>query len=380
MFNFGVSIMNNIVVIGGQFGDEGKGRIVDHLSKDVDYVVRWQGGANAGHTIYKDGEKYKTHLLPSGVLRDNVINIIDRGVAIDPAQLVKEIREFGIKPNRLFIDENCPIVLTWHKKLDKFRESKKDAIGTTQKGIGPCYEDWISRRGILLKDIFDPHILQTKLESLAREKLHLLNSYSRKVRHHSYGRLSIANEYIPLRNLAAVLKPYVKDVFPILEEAHYGPEKVLYEGAQSVLLDIAYGDYPNVTSSFTGAKFGLLRPVSGNDRVIGVIKPYETRVGTGPLDPMTEDQQAWFREKGQEFGTTTGRPRKIGHLSIDNLVQAKQIGGITEWAINKLDIALDFYNPEAIEMWLDRIEIDTGIPITFTGFGPNREDLSEICE
>ncbi len=330
------------VLIGAQWGDEGKGKIADLLGAEADVVARYQGGANAGHTICWDDETFVLHLVPSGIFNENVDCVIGNGVVIDPAALIEEIRmikEKGYDPEgRLFISHHAHLIMPYHKALDLAKERSRDAgaIGTTGRGIGPAYVDKYGRAGIRVVDLLDPDSLRIKLRASIEEKNELLRSI--------YGEEGldvekIIEEYVAFDEL---IDPYVTDTTYFLNDALKQGKHILAEGAQGSLLDVDFGTYPFVTSSHPtvgGCCTGLGLPPSSINRVLGIAKAYATRVGNGPfptelLDP-TGDR---LRTIGHEFGATTGRPRRCGWLDLVALKYAVMINGMTEIAITKLDV------------------------------------------
>lgn len=307
---------NNVVVLGTQWGDEGKGKIVDLLTERAKYVVRYQGGHNAGHTLVIDGEKTVLHLIPSGILRENVVSIIANGVVLSPEALMKEmtqLEERGIPVrSRLLLSEACPLILPYHIALDNAREKARGekAIGTTGRGIGPAYEDKVARRGLRVGDLFDKKAFAQKLKEIIEyHNFQLVNYY--KVEPVDYQKT-----LDDIMAIADILTGMVVDVSDLLYKATQKGELVMFEGAQGTLLDIDHGTYPYVTSSNTTA--GGVATGSGLGPryvgyVLGIIKAYSTRVGAGPFPTELFDETGDFlREKGQEFGATTGRSRRTG--------------------------------------------------------------------
>ncbi|MDX1585635.1 MAG: adenylosuccinate synthase [Balneolaceae bacterium] len=334
------------VVVGAQWGDEGKGKIVDHLSKEADYVVRYQGGANAGHTLKFDGKKVVLHLIPSGIFNGDAKCIIGNGVVIDPHALLEEIEHieemgFGLK-SRLFISSAAHIILPYHQTLDQIKEKHRgdDAIGTTGRGIGPAYVSKVSRVGIRAGDLFHPELLKEKVESNLAD----IN----KALEHIYGEEPLDPKPILDNALEAADKlcPYITNTSHILHEAIENDESILLEGAQGSLLDIDHGTYPYVTSSSPtsgGACTGSGIPPTAIDKVMGISKAYCTRVGNGPFPTeLHDDFGELLREKGQEFGATTGRPRRCGWIDLVALKYAVRTNGINELALTKMDVLNDF--------------------------------------
>jgi len=331
----------NTIIVGTQWGDEGKGKIIDILSQDVDYIVRYQGGNNAGHTVVVGEKEFIFHLIPSGILHKGKICCIGNGVVIDPAVLLKEMADIakaGININgRLKISPLAHVILPYHKILDELRETKRaNKIGTTGRGIGPCYADKIIRCGIRMIDLLNPRVLSDKLKDNLKEK----NEVFKKVYNHpGFDFNAIYREYL---RYGKIFAPYISDISLLLNGAINKKKDVLFEGAQGTFLDIDFGTYPFVTSSSAtsgGACIGTgVAPVF-IDKVVGVAKAYTTRVGEGPFP--TEFNTAFgnfMREKGNEFGATTGRPRRCGWFDSVAVRRAVLLSGITELAIMKMDI------------------------------------------
>lgn len=330
------------VVIGAQWGDEGKGKIVDLLSSQVDIVARYQGGANAGHTVVIEGEKYILHLIPSGILHENTICVIGNGVVVDPRALLQEI-EFleskGIRvQGRLLISHRAHLIMPYHKLLDQIKENRDadNKIGTTGRGIGPAYVDKYNRMGIRIVDLLDRETLKIKLRRNIEEKNQLLQ----KIYHEQTLNVEqIINEYLEFDKK---IDPYIKDVSTFLNEAIKQGKKILLEGAQGTLLDIDFGTYPYVTSSSPvsgGACIGVGIGPTKIDRVLGVIKAYTTRVGMGPFPTEIQDEEGVkLRELGAEYGATTGRPRRCGWFDAVIARYAVQVNGIDSFALTKLDV------------------------------------------
>jgi len=331
----------NIVIVGTQWGDEGKGKVIDIFSKNCDYIIRFQGGNNAGHTVVVKGEEFIFHLIPSGILHKGKICVIGNGVVIDPEVLLREIRELDKKGidvrNRLKISLLCHIIFPYHKILDKLREKRRNQkIGTTGRGIGPCYADKINRCGIRMIDLSRPHIFKDKLKDNLKEK----NAIFRKVYNHpGFSFNQIYKEYL---NYAEYLRPFVNNVSNLLNRAVADKKSLLFEGAQGAFLDIDFGTYPYVTSSSTIASAICSGSGVGSskiDKVVGVAKSYTTRVGQGPFPTEFPSKFGEFiRNKGNEFGATTGRPRRCGWFDGVMVAEAVKLSGICELAIMKLDI------------------------------------------
>lgn len=331
----------NTVIVGTQWGDEGKGKVIDILSEKADYIVRYQGGSNAGHTVVVNEKVYIFHLIPSGILHKRKICCIGNGVVIDPAVLIQEIKDlasFGINiDGRLKISPIAHVILPYHKILDELRETKRThKIGTTKRGIGPCYADKISRCGIRMIDLLNPRILKDKLNDNLIEK----NEIFKKVyRHPGFKFNKIYKEYL---NYGKVLSRYISNTHILLNKAIERKKDVLFEGAQGTFLDIDFGTYPFVTSSSAtagGACIGTGIPPIKIDKVVGVAKAYATRVGEGPFPTEFSSYFGKFiRDKGNEFGATTGRPRRCGWFDAVMVKEAILLNGISELAIMKLDV------------------------------------------
>ncbi|MEL6612947.1 MAG: adenylosuccinate synthase [Bacteroidota bacterium] len=415
------------IVIGAQWGDEGKGKVVDLVAPEVDVVARYQGGANAGHTIKWEDKEFVLHLIPSGIFHEGTECVIGNGVVIDPVALMDEIRQvealgFEVE-GRLHISHTAHLIMPYHKRLDTAKEQYRDAgaIGTTGRGIGPAYVDKFARTGIRVVDLLDRDSLRAKLEAALEEKNDLLAKV--------YGADpidvdSMVEEYVDFDRR---IDPFVTDTTALLHRALADGKRVLAEGAQGSLLDVDHGTYPFVTSSHPtagGCCTGLGVPPTAVDRVIGIVKAYSTRVGNGPfptelLGPMGEH----LRAAGQEFGATTGRPRRCGWLDLVALSYATRINGFTELAVTKLDVlagldelhvctayrignkttnrfptdvdtlervepiyetfagfgdisdarTLDDLPPEA-RTYLDFVANRLGVPVTTVGTGPKREE------
>ena len=414
------------VVVGSQWGDEGKGKIVDLLSDEVDIVARYQGGANAGHTICWDDETFVLHLVPSGIFHEGVTCVIGNGVVIDPVAVMEEIatiRELGYDvEGRLLISHNAHLIMPYHKRIEEAQERRRSdgEIGTTGRGIGPAYMDKFARTGIRVVDLLDRDVLRKKLTHAIEEKNAILKGI--------YGADeldvdAIIEEYV---EFDALIDPYVTNTSTYLGSALRDGKHVLAEGAQGSLLDVDFGTYPYVTSSHPtagGACTGLGIPPASVTRSIGIVKAYSTRVGNGPFPTeLTGDVGERLREVGSEFGATTGRPRRCGWLDLVALRYTSMINGFTELAITKLDVltGLDelqvcteyevdgrtrtkfpsevqtlervrpVYSgmpgwseditgveskdglPDAARAYLQRIEDDTGVPIGRISVGPKR--------
>lgn len=330
------------VVIGAQWGDEGKGKVVDLLAPSMDIVARYQGGANAGHTIKWGDETFVLHLIPSGIFHEGTACVIGNGVVIDPKALMDEIRQIEALgypvAGRLKISHNAHLIMPYHKALDEAKERWRDAeaIGTTGRGIGPAYVDKFARSGIRVVDLLDRDGLRKKLTAAIEEKNDILSAI--------YGseRLdvdAIVDEYVEFDQQ---IDPYVTDTSAFLNDALAEGKSILAEGAQGALLDVDHGTYPYVTSSHPtsgGACTGLGIPPTAIDRIIGIVKAYSTRVGNGPFPTELEDETGErLRAEGHEFGATTGRPRRCGWLDLVALNYTSRLNGFTELAVTKLDV------------------------------------------
>jgi adenylosuccinate synthase len=333
--------MPALVLLGAQWGDEGKGKATDLLGDRVDYVVRYQGGNNAGHTVVIGDQKYALHLLPSGILSSNCVPVIGNGVVIDPAVLLEEIKglnERGIDTSKLTISLNAHLITPYHRTIDKVTERflGKAKIGTTGRGIGPAYADKINRIGIRVQDLFDPSILRQKLEAALRDKNQVL------VKVFNRNNINVDDVLAEYLNYAEILRPYVADTALLLNKALEAGKTVLLEGSQGTLLDVDHGTYPYVTSSnptsggaCTGSGIG---PTKIN-RVIGILKAYTTRVGSGPFptELFDEDGEA-LRRIGGEVGVTTGRNRRCGWFDAPIARYATRVNGLTDFFLTKLDV------------------------------------------
>ena len=333
--------MANVVVVGSQWGDEGKGKVVDWLAARADVVVRFQGGHNAGHTLVVDGVSYKLSLLPSGVVR-GTLSIIGNGVVINPWALMEEIERIGaqgvtITPDVLRIAENACLILPLHSTLDQAREvaAGKGKIGTTGRGIGPAYEDKVGRRAIRVCDLADEATLEMKVDRLLAHHNALLRGLGAE-------ELKGEDLLAELRALAPKLLPYAEPVWLTLDEAYRAGKRILFEGAQGAMLDVDHGTYPFVTSSNTVAGMAAAGSGMGPGRVgyvLGITKAYTTRVGSGPFPTeLLDDTGARIGERGREFGTVTGRKRRCGWFDAVMVRQAVKTGGIDGIALTKLDV------------------------------------------
>jgi adenylosuccinate synthase len=336
--------MASVVVVGTQWGDEGKGKIVDLLTRYADYIVRFQGGNNAGHTLVVDGRQFIFHLIPSGILYENKKCMIGNGVVIDPEVLLAEMQELEenglpVSPERLMISENAHLIMPYHKALDLNQEKalKSDKkIGTTGRGIGPCYGDKILRKGIKIGDLLDEALFRDKLKDNIEEKNFLL---TKRLNSEPVSFDAINSQF---QVLAQKLAPYLGNVSMELDQARKKGRHILFEGAQGTQLDIDHGTYPFVTSSntvagnaCTGSGFGPVHI----DAVIGILKAYTTRVGSGPFpSELFDDTGDQLQQKGGEFGATTGRKRRCGWLDSVVANEAIRLNGITGLAVTKLDV------------------------------------------
>ncbi|MFW6074195.1 MAG: adenylosuccinate synthase [Chloroflexota bacterium] len=416
------------IVLGGQWGDEGKGKIIDALASSADIVIRANGGANAGHTVVNDDGIFKFHLIPSGILHPNCMCVVGAGVILDPAMVVQEIetlRKSGINPSNLRISSRAHVIMPYHPALDQLQEDRlgEDKIGTTQRGMGPAYADKASRTGIRVADIADPEFLFQRLSTVLEEKNNLLRTF---YGHDGFDLNEVGERYAAL---GEALRPYITETEMLVQDAVQANREVLVEGAQAVMLDIDYGSYPFVTSSSptaAGVCQGAGVAPTQIDRVIGVYKAYTTRVGEGAFPTELMDSTGdMIRERGAEFGTTTGRPRRTGWFDAVQARYTARLNGVQEIALTKFDILdqlesikiavgyqldgkrLDappasihayqkvepiyethpgwmtdttgmhsFHDlPPAAFAYIRRIEELIGIPVTFVGVGPHRKQL-----
>jgi adenylosuccinate synthase len=421
--------VTTVVAVGAQWGDEGKGKIVDWLAPRAELVVRFHGGNNAGHTLVVDGEKTVLHVVPAGVLDASTVNLIGPGVVVDPGDLLGELEALERRgvlrdPARVRLSGRAHVILEWHTALDKAREEAAQgrAIGTTGRGIGPAYEDKVTRRGIRVADLLDPEELHGQIRRLGEQKnFELVNYYKWKP-------VDVEAVWERAVEWGRRLAPYVDHTARALEQALREGKNVLFEGAQGTFLDIDHGTYPYVTSSncvagaaCTGAGIGPTRI----DRVLGITKAYTTRVGGGPFP--TEEKGEFgerLRKAGDEFGATTGRPRRCGYLDVVMLREAATVNGFTGFAINKLDVlsgqgtlkiatayridgklvqefpmtlrelerAEPVYEslpgwqqdlrgarryedlPEAARSYVERVEALVGVPVELISIGPDRDE------
>jgi adenylosuccinate synthase len=365
--------MKVTVLVGSQWGDEGKGKIVDLLSKNYDIVTRYQGGANAGHTVVIGDKQYILHLIPSGILRENIICVIGNGVVIDPTALLDEIKLLesnNIKvEGRLFISHNAHLIMPYHKLLDSISESGDNKIGTTGRGIGPCYIDKYARKGIKIVDLLNRKSLEEKIRENLKEKNNLLKKvYDRE----ELDVEEIIKQYVEFDK---TIDQYIKDVPAYLNNAIAEGKSILLEGAQGALLDVDHGTYPFVTSSSPtsgGACTGTGIPPNKINNVIGIVKAYTTRVGNGPFPTeLTDDDGEKLRKIGHEYGATTGRPRRCGWFDAFLVRYSAMINGIDSVAITKLDVLSSF----------DEIKICTGYKLngkTIKSFPTDVERLLSV--
>lgn len=335
--------MSNVVVVGTQWGDEGKGKVIDLLTAQTDHVVRFQGGNNAGHTLVVNGEQTICHLVPSGILHKDKKNLIGNGVVVDPAVLLEEIdmlskKGIAVGPENLSLSEKAHLIMPYHKAIDLAREKAKgkDKIGTTGRGIGPCYEDKVGRIGMRAIDLLELESLEEKIKANLKEKNFYLTKF---LNAEPLEFEPIFNEY---KTMAGILQPYISDVSLEIDQAIKAGKNILFEGAQGTHLDIDHGTYPFVTSS---------NPVSGSvcagagvgpdklHHIVGIVKAYTTRVGLGPFPTELEDETGnYIQEKGAEFGATTGRRRRCGWLDLVMIRDSVRLNGLTSLSITKLDV------------------------------------------
>ncbi len=335
--------MRNVVLVGLQWGDEGKGKIVDLIAPAMRYVVRWQGGNNAGHTVVVDGKKLVFHLLPSGILHAGITCVIANGVVIDPEVLVRELDQIAARGDRLdrgrfVVSTEAHVIMPYHRTLDRLREAALGdrKIGTTGRGIGPTYEDKVARRGVRVADLLDPASLRARLAGVLPEKNRMITEW--------YGGEAITEEQILAwaEPLAARLAPLAADTVDLLDRANRAGEAILFEGAQGTFLDVDHGTYPFVTSSSTvagGACAGAGVGPTSIHAVVGIAKAYSTRVGSGPFPTEAEGEaEEGLRARGAEFGATTGRPRRCGWFDAVLTRHAVRLNGVTHLCITKLDV------------------------------------------
>ncbi len=357
--------MSTVVVVGTQWGDEGKGKITDFLAESADVVARYQGGNNAGHTILIDGEKFKLSLIPSGVFYKEKTCVIGNGMVINPAALIQEINyihENGFDTKNLVISDRAHVIMPYHMVLDALEEDRKgpNKIGTTRKGIGPCYMDKAARNGIRIADLMDAEEFELRLRHLMEEKNQVITQV--------YGAEALDVEEILTQYLeyAEVLRNYVTDTSVILNEAIDADRKVLFEGAQGVMLDIDQGTYPFVTSSNPSAGGVCIGSGVGPSKikqVIGVAKAYTTRVGDGPFPTELNDATGdYIRETGHEYGTVTGRARRVGWFDSVVVSHARRVSGITGLSLNSLDVLSGLETVKICTGYKHRGEVITHYP------------------
>ena len=385
--------MPAIVLVGAQWGDEGKGKATDLLGDRVDFVVRYQGGNNAGHTVVIGEESYALHLLPSGVLSPRVTPVIGNGVVIDPEVLLAEIdglAERGVSCDRLLISADAHLIMPHHRALDRVTERYLGSarIGTTGRGIGPAYADKVARTGVRVQDLFDPGILRQKLDLVLREKNQVLTKV--------YNRRGIDGEAVTAEYVGygEKLHRYVADTSAVLNRALEEDKSVLLEGAQATLLDVDHGTYPFVTSSSPTAGGACAGSGIGPTRittVVGVVKAYTTRVGAGPFPTeLGGDQGEWLRKAGGEYGVTTGRPRRCGWFDAVIARYAARVNAVTDFFVTKLDVlsgleqvpvcvAYDVDGKRHTEMPMTQTEFHHAVPV-YEFFDGWWEDLSEARE
>ena len=420
--------MSNVILVGTQWGDEGKGRFVDFLAEKSDAVVRFQGGDNAGHTVEIGDRQFKLHLVPSGIFNPDKINIIGPGVVINPVALCEELdmlKDAGIGYSKLKIALRAQVIMPWHKTLDALYEKSlgNSDIGTTQKGIGPAYMDRAERVGIRMCDLADFDVFEKKARALCEKKNEII------VKLYDEKPLDIEEILAEYKKCADVLRPYITDTVALMHELLAKKENILFEGAQGTLLDLTIGTYPYVTSSNPiagGVCIGAGIGPTAIDRVLGIVKAYTTRVGKGPfVTELMGEKGEDLREKGHEYGATTGRPRRCGWLDTVILKYSANVNGLTHLAVSRMDTLggfgdvkictgykkpdgevtevfpaewekLDGYEPvyETLPGWtddishvrdygglpenarkyLERISELTGLPVAMIGVGPKRDE------
>ncbi len=363
--------MPAVVIIGAQWGDEGKGKATDLLAGRIDYVVKFNGGNNAGHTVVVGDEKYALHLLPSGILTEGVTPVIANGVVIDIEVLFGELTALsarGVDVSKLLISANAHVITQYHRTMDKVTERflGKRQIGTTGRGIGPAYADKINRVGIRMQDLFDENILRQKVEGALNVKNHLLvKVYNRRA-------ITVDEVVEELLSYAERLRPMVVDTGLVLHQALERGETVLFEGGQATMLDVDHGTYPFVTSSNAtsgGAATGSGIGPNRIDRVIGIVKAYTTRVGSGPFPTELFDESGEFlRKTGFEFGTTTGRPRRCGWYDAPIARYTARVNGVTDFVMTKLDVLTGLESiPVCVAYEVDGVRVDE-VPVSQSDF------------
>ena len=333
--------MTVTIIVGTQWGDEGKGKIIDYYAENMDYIVRFQGGNNAGHTIVVSDKVFKFHLLPSGIIRPDKTVVIGNGLVIDPQILISELEELkarGVPSAKLIISDRANVIMPYHKLLDHAEEASKGTlkIGTTGRGIGPAYTDKISRHGIRIGDLVDDDLLRAKLEDIIPYKQKILTTLGDTTE------LSFDTIFEEYRSFGKKLQPYITDTSIVLNDALGSGANILFEGAQGTELDVDHGTYPFVTSSNTIAGNACIGTGIGPtyiNSVIGVVKAYTTRVGEGPF-PTEQDNELgeYIRKQGKEFGTTTSRPRRCGWLDMVIVRHSCRVNGLNELAVTRLDV------------------------------------------
>jgi len=335
--------MSNLVVVGTQWGDEGKGKVVDLMTAKADLVVRFQGGNNAGHTLVVEGKQFIFHLIPSGILYEGKKCLIGNGLVVDPEVLLEEIDRLGqvgitVDPNRLSLSDKAHIIMPYHKALDQAREAAKgkNKIGTTGRGIGPCYEDKVARTGIRVVDLIDPEVFEEKLRANLKEKNFYLTKF---LNAEPLDAEDILKKYRPM---AERLSPYVTDVSVEMAQVLERGRKILFEGAQGTHLDVDHGTYPFVTSSNPVAGSACAGAGIGPNQlhhILGIVKAYTTRVGAGPFVSELRDETGnYIQERGKEFGATTGRKRRCGWIDMVVVRDSSRLNGLSSLAITKLDV------------------------------------------
>ncbi len=427
--------MPSFVVLGAQWGDEGKGKMTDYLAEEADVVVRFQGGNNAGHTVVVGEKEYKLHLIPSGILYNDKLNVIGNGVVVDPEALFKEMDYLSglgenITPERLLISDRAQVIMPYHRILDALKEEArgKNDIGTTKKGIGPCYTDKVERCGIRICDLIKPEVLRAKLEE------YLPGKNDQIVKLYGGEPLDLEEVYNDYKAHGERIKPYVADASVRVFDSIKANKNVLFEGAQGTLLDIDFGTYPYVTSSNTvsgGICTGAGIGPTMIDSAVGIVKGYTTRVGKGPFPTeLTDETGDWIREKGFEYGVTTGRSRRCGWLDLVILKTAARVSGLTSFGVTKIDTlagleklkvcvgykldgkVIDYFPasledlakcepvyeefdgwddsindarsyeeiPENAKIYLKKIEEFTGVKIAIISVGPKRHQTMRVAE
>ncbi|MEA1974211.1 MAG: adenylosuccinate synthase [Bacillota bacterium] len=383
--------MSTLVIVGSQWGDEGKGKIIDYLSKKADVVVRGQGGNNAGHTVVVEDKKYALHLIPSGILYKDTINVIGNGVVFDPKGFLGEIDSLtkaGINVDNIKISSRAHVVMPYHKIIDALSEEKKgkDKIGTTKKGIGPCYMDKVERTGIRICDFIDDKIFKEKLKKQIENKNIIIKAV------YQGETLNFDEVYNEYSEYAKKIEKYVTDTTVVVYDAVENNKKVLFEGAQGALLDVDLGTYPYVTSSHPIAGgFTIGAGIGPNkiEEVLGIVKAYTTRVGKGPFVTELFDKTGNdIREAGHEFGTTTGRPRRCGWLDTVIVNYSKRINGMTSISLMLLDVLTGFgkikictgykYGEEIITNYPASLNILSKCEPVYEEFDGWNEDITQV--